>query len=167
MADAFRKCAAAIGADIGHPPFRIVGCDLGKATAKFVVGTLAADGQFALESVDKSTHEGKPIEAFCRWYEERGIAGCAALGATGLYAKELAEPVCSALPTDACLAAALPIEFDRDGPLNLVSFGARGYRVLSRKEDGRVRQRSLDSEAERPRPASDCRTGVAAVRVHG
>ena len=92
MADASHTCATAAAADLDRQALRVAGCDLGKATAKFVVGTLAADGQFALESRDKSVHEGKPLEAFCNWYQRRDIARCAALGATGLYAKELAAP---------------------------------------------------------------------------
>jgi activator of 2-hydroxyglutaryl-CoA dehydratase/predicted nucleotide-binding protein (sugar kinase/HSP70/actin superfamily) len=137
--EASLTCATAADADRGCRWIRVAGCDLGKATAKFVVGTVAADGAFAVEARDEAVHEGRPLEAFCRWYEQREIARCAALGATGLHAVELAAPAFSGLPADACLTTALPIPFGRHAPLNLVSFGARGYRVLSRSVEGRVR----------------------------
>jgi activator of 2-hydroxyglutaryl-CoA dehydratase/predicted nucleotide-binding protein (sugar kinase/HSP70/actin superfamily) len=118
---------------------RVAGCDLGKAVAKFVVGSFAADGRFVPELLDTSVHEGKPLEAFRQWYERRGVQRCAALGATGLYARELAAPALAPLPTDACLAAALPVLFGPSQAVNLISFGARGYGALSRSEQGRVR----------------------------
>ena len=118
---------------------RVAGCDLGKAAAKFVVGTAAADGTFVVDSKDEVVHEGQPLKSFYAWYEERDVANCVGLGVTGLHVgKPIAEGVW-ALPEEACLSAALGLGFLPEGPLNLVSFGARGYRVVSRNLQGRVR----------------------------
>ena len=114
---------------------KIAGCDLGKATACFVVGHLDDDGAFVLDDHRVEFHEGGPMARFSRWYGEAGVAGCAALGATGVYASQLVHPVLQ-LPEDACQEAAIGREFP-DGPVNLVSVGARGYSVLARTADGR------------------------------
>ncbi len=116
---------------------RVAGCDLGKATAKFVV--LRVDGnEVEIERTDAVEHEGRPIEAFQQWYEEAGIPDCAALGATGVHADRLVAPVLSELPEDACLAAALPHLAGPEGAVSIVSIGARGYGVLTRNSAGHV-----------------------------
>ena len=85
---------------------RIAGCDLGKASARFVIATKDRGGQFVLEETEHIAHEGKPFEAFKKWYKEKNIASCRALGATGLYAGELIDPVL-VLPEDSCQEAML------------------------------------------------------------
>ncbi|MCJ7797490.1 MAG: hypothetical protein MUQ56_12140, partial [Thermoleophilia bacterium] len=80
-------------------------------------------------------HEGKPLDLFRQWYREKNVAGCAALGATGIYADELIGPVLM-LPEDSCQEAALEQLPGLEASLNLVSIGARGYGVLSRKPRG-------------------------------
>ena len=71
---------------------RIAGCDLGKAAAKFVTGTVDARGRVAIEKAESVTHDGLPLEAFREWYRRADIASCSVLGATGLHADELAAP---------------------------------------------------------------------------
>jgi len=122
----------------------IAGCDLGKATAKFVVGEVSTDGGFSVRSTESVAHEGHPMAAFRDWYARANIAACAALGATGLHADELIAPIVHGLPEDACIEAALPQLVADSGPLNLVSVGARGYSVLTRGADGRIQ--SLDND---------------------
>jgi activator of 2-hydroxyglutaryl-CoA dehydratase/predicted nucleotide-binding protein (sugar kinase/HSP70/actin superfamily) len=116
--------------------YRIAGCDLGKAAAKFVVGRVKASGRLEVEETDLVVHDGQPMEAFREWYRRADVASCAALGATGLHADELVAPAMAGLPEDACLQATLS-HLCEEGPLNLVSIGARGYAVLARSEDGR------------------------------
>jgi hypothetical protein len=117
---------------------RIASCDLGKAAAKFVTGTVDVRGRVAIEKAESVTHDGLPLEAFREWYRRADIASCAVLGATGLHADELAAPAIAGLPEDACLLAALHQRPDLAGPLNLVRVGARGYAVLTRDAGGRV-----------------------------
>src|SRR3990172_4511974 len=118
---------------------RIAGCDLGKARAKFVVARAEPDGRVVVERRDVVDHEGRPLEAFQDWYRRAGVGGCAALGATGLFAGEIAPPALCGLPEEACVEAALRARADLAGPLKLVSVGARGYAALSRDAEGRVR----------------------------
>ena len=111
---------------------RIAGCDLGKASASFVIARVGDHGQFVVEDVEYILHEGKPLALFQQWYREKDVATCAALGATGIYADDLADPVLI-LPEDSCQEQALETQLDLDDALNLVSIGARGYAVLSRR----------------------------------
>ncbi|MCW5830527.1 MAG: hypothetical protein KIT79_14570 [Deltaproteobacteria bacterium] len=117
---------------------RVAGCDLGKAAAKFAVARICDDGALAVESFRCIPHNGRPFDVFREWYWEQGISSCAALSATGLYAEELVAPVISGLPEDACVASALRLRQDLDGPVNLVSLGARGYSVFTRNERGHI-----------------------------
>ena len=110
---------------------RIAGCDLGKASASFVTATRSESGELTFDEPQYVLHDGKPFEAFRAWYADQRIHECAALGATGMYAIELAEPV-QVFPEDACQEAALPLLPDAPDNVNLVSVGARGYGVLSR-----------------------------------
>jgi activator of 2-hydroxyglutaryl-CoA dehydratase/predicted nucleotide-binding protein (sugar kinase/HSP70/actin superfamily) len=118
--------------------YRIAGCDLGKASAKFVIGAVDPTGKLEIEASDCVTHSGLPLDAFRDWYRRADVASCAALGATGLHADELVTPVIAGLPEDACLLTALRHWPELDGALNLVRIGARGYAVLTRDADGRV-----------------------------
>ena len=111
------------------------GCDLGKAVAKLVVCRLD-EGRLTVERAEAIVHDGDPLGVFAAWYRREHIGACAALGATGLFATELGEPVTAGLPEDACLAAALA---EATGPLNLISIGARGYAVMTRDAGGRIR----------------------------
>jgi len=117
---------------------RIAGCDLGKATAKFAIGSANASGGIQIHHAEVVTHDGLPMEAFRDWYLRADVASCAALGATGLHADELAAPVIAGLPEDACLLAALGHMSELEGALNLLRIGARGYAVLARDSNGRV-----------------------------
>ena len=124
---------------------RVAGCDLGKLTAKFVVGRLQSDpAGLTILHQESVEHNGRPMEAFSDWYRRRRIHECAALGATGLYAGELRDPVQADLPEEACLEATLAGHVRPFGPLNLVTIGARGYGVLVRDEEGRVRSTEND-----------------------
>ncbi len=111
---------------------RVAGCDLGKAFVKFATATVQPDGSLRLEDVERYPHEGRPFDFFRRWYRDQDIASCAALGATGVYADELARPALI-LPEDSCQEAALSMITGLEDALNLVSVGARGYSVLTRK----------------------------------
>lgn len=122
---------------------RIAGCDLGKAVAKFAIGVVEADGRVTIESTEHVAHEGQPMKAFVDWYHRAGVASCAALGATGIFADEFVMPVVAGLPESACLEAALP-RLGVEGPLNVITVGARGYGVLTRNADGRVQFLSND-----------------------
>jgi activator of 2-hydroxyglutaryl-CoA dehydratase/predicted nucleotide-binding protein (sugar kinase/HSP70/actin superfamily) len=117
---------------------RFAGCDLGKASAKFVIARVGDGGTLQVDALETVLHEGRPMDAFRDWYRRADVASCAALGATGLHADELIAPALSGLPEDACLEAALPYATDLDGPLNLIRVGARGYAVLARGADGKV-----------------------------
>jgi activator of 2-hydroxyglutaryl-CoA dehydratase/predicted nucleotide-binding protein (sugar kinase/HSP70/actin superfamily) len=122
----------------GTGRLRVAGCDLGKASAKFVIGLTDPNGGIEVEKGEIAIHDGRPMEAFRDWYRRADVAACAALGATGLHADELVAPVLSGLPEDACLIAALQHMPELDGALNLVRVGSRGYAVLTRDGDGRV-----------------------------
>lgn len=111
---------------------RIAGCDLGKASARFVVAQIGADGALAIEDTRCEPHDGDPVGLFSAWYREQGIASCAVLAATGVHADELRDPVL-VLPEDSCQEAALELSPGLEDALNLVSIGASGYGVLSRK----------------------------------
>lgn len=63
---------------------KIAGCDLGKASAGFVVVRVDDHGAILVESATRLAHEGDPFGLFKEWYRKNGIAGCAALAATGL-----------------------------------------------------------------------------------
>lgn len=115
---------------------RVAGCDLGKATAKFVTAILCDDGAIIEETTRCVNHNGHPADAFREWYLEHNIASCIALAATGLHSDELVPPVISGLPEDACVAAALRLRPEIAGAVNLVSLGARGYSVLTRSAHG-------------------------------
>ena len=113
---------------------RVAGCDLGKATARFVVAECGEGG--ALSIVDRRIvrHDGDPLPGLRQWYTDQRISECAALGVTGVHAALVAEPA-ARFPEDACQQVAI----DRavpSGSLNLVRVGARGYSVLSRAGEG-------------------------------
>ncbi len=111
---------------------RIAGCDLGKSSAGFFIADVRADGTFEGGKATRVSHDGNPFETFKKWYMENRIAECAALGATGLYAGELKAPV-MVFPEDACQESALEKDPAFPDEMNLVSVGARGYSVLSRR----------------------------------
>jgi len=134
---------------------RVGGCDLGKATACFAVGRLAADGSLIVEQARVVEHDGRPFEAFATWYGQVGAASFTALGATGLHGRELVAPVLAGLPEDACVEAAVPAS----GPLNVVRVGARGYSVWTRDAAGSV------SFVENERCSSG--TGETMVKIAG
>jgi activator of 2-hydroxyglutaryl-CoA dehydratase len=117
---------------------RIAGCDLGKASSSFAIASVGDGGEVVIEDVQYLLHEGKPLELFREWYREKHVASCAALGATGIYADELTDPVLT-LPEDSCQEAALELQPGLEDSLNLVSIGARGYGILSRKLRGSER----------------------------
>ena len=62
---------------------RVAGCDLGKASAKFVVGRVSCNGTFDLEAADTVDHKGQPMQAFGDWYRLNDIQSCSELGITG------------------------------------------------------------------------------------
>ena len=111
---------------------RIAGCDLGKASASFVIGNVDENGSFSIEDTRYVIHEGDPVGQFKKWYVEKNIAECSALAATGVHADELGGSVLI-LPEDSCQEAGLELSPELEGALNLVSIGARGYGVLSRR----------------------------------
>ena len=111
---------------------RIAGCDLGKASASFVIASVRDDGELVVEEKRSELHDGNPLDLFRSWYVEQNVAGCAALAATGIYADELTDPILI-LPEDSCREAALELEPGLEDSLSLVSVGARGYGVLSRR----------------------------------
>ena len=111
---------------------KIAGCDLGKYSADFVILNLEENGSVSVEKTMSVPHNGNPFDTFTKWYEEFAVSTCAALGATGLYAEEFVDPV-MILPEDACQEATLETGSDFPDTMNLVSIGARGYGILSRK----------------------------------
>ncbi|MCP3985620.1 MAG: hypothetical protein GY723_14615 [bacterium] len=111
---------------------RIAGCDLGKASASFVIANVLDDGQIVVEDSEYVLHDGNPLAAFSTWYEENSVASCSVLGATGIYADELND-LALIVPEDSCQEAALELQHDLEADLNLVTIGARGYSVLSRR----------------------------------
>jgi activator of 2-hydroxyglutaryl-CoA dehydratase/predicted nucleotide-binding protein (sugar kinase/HSP70/actin superfamily) len=132
----------------------IAGCNLGKASASFVLASVRDDGGIVVEDTEYVLHEGRPLDVFQRWYREKDVARCTAVGATGMYADELVDPVL-VLPEDSCQEAALELEPGLEDALNLVSVGARGYGILSR------------TAAPEPRPVDGNGNGTArAYRYH-
>jgi activator of 2-hydroxyglutaryl-CoA dehydratase/predicted nucleotide-binding protein (sugar kinase/HSP70/actin superfamily) len=111
---------------------KIAGCDLGKSSAGFVIAEVSEDGDIKIVQADYLAHEGMPYEAFKKWYRDNKISACAALAVTGIYAEDFMDPAII-LPEDACQEAALEKNGDYPDDLNLVSIGARGYSVLSRR----------------------------------
>ncbi len=91
---------------------RVAGCDLGKASASFVLARIDDGGGMVVEDVRYAAHDGKPLDRFEQWYREKHVATCAALAATGVYAAELGAPVL-VLPEDSCQEAALEMDRDR------------------------------------------------------
>ncbi len=127
---------------------RIAACDLGKASASFVIARIEPGGQLVIEERESVAHEGKPLERFEAWYRAQAVADkCAALGATGMHADQLGGPTHRA-PEDACQEAALECDPTYEKQLNLVSVGARGYSVLTRtpRATGGFQYRFLDSD---------------------
>ena len=114
---------------------RVAACDLGKASVSFVTATVGDDGAIVIEDTHYQLHDGNPLELFAQWYRDNDVASCAVLGATGIFGDELADPV-FVLPEDSCREAALELQPDLEDSLNLVSIGARGYGVLSRRPSG-------------------------------
>lgn len=104
---------------------------MGKTSAGFVVIEVGEGGESRVIDTRYILHESRPFEVFCDWYRENGIAGCAALGVTGIYAGSIKSPALL-LPEDACQEATLE-RMDMEHSLNLVSVGARGYSSLSRR----------------------------------
>ena len=138
---------------------RVAGCDLGKATACFVVAKVGRDGALEVESKEARAHEGRPLEAFREWYRREGIAACRALGATGLHADEITAPALTGLPEEACVEAALALDEGISGAVSVVSIGARGYSVLTRDDRGRIR--TLENEK------CSAGTGETMVKIAG
>ncbi len=62
---------------------RIAGCDLGKASASFVIGRIKDGGEFVVEDSRYVLHDGSPPDVFSKWYNDNDVASCSALGATG------------------------------------------------------------------------------------
>ena len=85
---------------------RVAGCDLGKASASFVIATVSERGDFTVEEMENILHEGKPLEIFRKWYAEKNGAAFDALAVTGLYAEAFVSPAVI-LPEDSCQEAAL------------------------------------------------------------
>lgn len=118
---------------------RVAGLDLGKATLKLAIFGVADDGELVLETRADLAHDGEPAAGFERLYREHRLERVSAMGATGLYADELTAPVLAGLPEEVCVEAALARRDDLPLALNLVQIGARGYSVLARDADGRIR----------------------------
>jgi len=110
---------------------RVAGCDLGKCTASFAIAE--ADGQgYRVVHLHRVEHEGRPFAVLRSWYEANRVYACTALGATGVYADEIGAPG-HVLPEDYCLETAAETLADLEPTVNLVSLGARGYGVLTRR----------------------------------
>ncbi len=122
--------------------YKVAACDLGKASAKFIIGSVSNNGNLSLDDVTTIIHDGKPVDIFKKWYLENNISTCGVLAATGLYSEELIDPVI-VLPEDTCQEAQLDAESSLPDTLNLVSIGARGYSVLSRKLSDNNRNRNI------------------------
>ena len=69
--------------DGGKETVMVAGCDLGKATAKFVLLKVGHNGSMTVEDSLCIVHNGRPLDAFRKWYHEKNIASCVALAATG------------------------------------------------------------------------------------
>ncbi|MDM8517211.1 BadF/BadG/BcrA/BcrD ATPase family protein [Desulfobacterales bacterium HSG16] len=112
--------------------YRIAGFDIGKASLSFALAKIENDGNFLIEETVNIPHEGKITEVFKELYLTKKIASCYAIGITGLYAPQFIKPALI-LPEDQCQEAALHYHGGFSESMNLVSVGARGYSVLSRK----------------------------------
>jgi len=113
---------------------RVAGCDLGKATARFVICEAGSDGGLVVLDRRVVPHDGDPQDAFRAWYVEQEVAACRALGVTGLHAVQVTGPA-ARFPEDACQQAALGLCVP-EGSVNLVRVGASGYSVLARTGHG-------------------------------
>ncbi|MCP4159558.1 MAG: hypothetical protein GY760_05760 [Deltaproteobacteria bacterium] len=110
---------------------RVAGCDLGKASISFAIGSVSENGDVKIEETDYVFHDGKPFKAFKEWYKSKDIANCTSLSATGHYAEELISPV-MVFPEEACQEKELESNTSLPDTMNLVSAGASGYSVLTR-----------------------------------
>jgi activator of 2-hydroxyglutaryl-CoA dehydratase/predicted nucleotide-binding protein (sugar kinase/HSP70/actin superfamily) len=111
---------------------RYAGCDLGQSSLKLAILRLDA-GRLSLEAEPRTlVHEGRSLERLLEVYRAHDLAGCAALGVTGLHAGELAAPARS-FPEDACQEAALSLQPDLPATLTLLRVGARTTSVLCRE----------------------------------
>lgn len=110
---------------------RIAGCDLGKASAGFSIAEVDENGKVEIVESEYIIHDGNPFKVFQKWYTEKNISSCSALGATGHYAEELVAPV-MVFPEEACREAILDADSSFPETMNLVSAGASGYSVISR-----------------------------------
>ena len=115
---------------------RVAGVDLGKSSLSFVLADLGSDGRLTIDASGTLEHRGKPQQVLFDWYRTHDVAECDLLAATGLYAGELVAPV-QTYPEDSCAEAALELDDTLPASLNLVTLGARGYGVLSRRESDR------------------------------
>ncbi len=106
------KNSKMIASEKSEGSFTVAGCDLGKATAKFVILNICDDGALVVKDYRCIVHDGRPLDVFKKWYNEQHIASCAALAATGLHSEELVAPVISGLPEDACVSSALRLQTD-------------------------------------------------------
>lgn len=110
---------------------RVAGCDLGKCSATFVIAEV--DGpDVRVVHVHRVEHEGRPFDVLRAWYQANQVNTCAALGATGVYGEEIGAPA-HVLPEDYCLEAATETLPGVEPSANLVSLGARGCGVLTRR----------------------------------
>ncbi len=112
--------------------YKIAGCDLGKASAGFVIASVD-NGKISIEESEHVFHDGNPFEVFKKWYREKEISSFAGLGATGHYAEELIDPVLI-FPEEACQESVLENNSQFPDTMNLVNAGACGYSVLSRRQ---------------------------------
>ena len=66
---------------------RVAGCDLGKASAGFVIVKVNQDGALEVENAAYTSHEGNPFGVFKKWYQDNHDEpcqrGCPGLQRTG------------------------------------------------------------------------------------
>ncbi|MBU0996029.1 MAG: hypothetical protein KJ737_26335 [Proteobacteria bacterium] len=111
---------------------RFAGCDLGKASASFVILGIDERGNSTVESTDYEIHEGKPFDVFFNWYKRKRVWECQGLGATGVYVEDFISPAL-VFPGEGCQEAVLENDSSFPETLNLINIGACGYSALTRE----------------------------------
>ncbi len=109
----------------------LAGFNLGKATLGFALLQKMDRAEWKIIRLESAAHDGDPLRLFREFYGRYQVKDCDALAVTGLYADELVNPAV-VLSEDACQEAACEYLKEFQGPLNVVSVGARGYGILSR-----------------------------------
>lgn len=122
----------------------VVGFDLGKATTSMAIGRIKEDGALSGITTRSERHFGKPIELFKQMYQEFDTDALSCIAATGIFSHRLKKPIQSGIPEEIAQEVATKVLHGKNGALNVVRLGARGYSIFTFDIDGSVRYEEND-----------------------